>query len=86
MTGCRVLDSSGPMGVYCGKRITDIGTDVIKVEWPLEHSTRRIGPFIYGRKYPELNLYRLHFNTDKRSIKTGYTSAEGRAPPAARAW
>ena len=28
LTGIRVLDLSGPMGVYCGKLMADMGADV----------------------------------------------------------
>ena len=34
LTGYRVLDLSGPMGVYCGKLMAGMGADVIKAEPP----------------------------------------------------
>ena len=53
LTGYRVLDLSGPMGVYCGKLMADMGADVIKVEPPGGDPMRRIGPFLDRAGYPE---------------------------------
>ncbi len=79
LTGYRVLDLSGPMGVYCGKLMADMGADVIKVEPPGGDPMRRTGPFIHQQPHPEDSLYWLHFNTNKRSITLDFASAEGAA-------
>ncbi len=49
LTGIRVLDLSGEMGVYCGKLLADVGADVIKVEPPGGDAMRRTGPFVARR-------------------------------------
>ena len=77
LTGYRVLDLSGPMGVYCGKLMADMGADVIKVEPPPGDPMRRNGPFVHG--HPEHSLSWLHFNTNKRSITLDITCADGAA-------
>ena len=77
LTGYRVLDLSGPMGVYCGKLMADMGADVIKVEPPGGDPMRRVGPFFQDEPHPERSLYWLHFNTNKRSITLDITSKEG---------
>ncbi len=79
LTGYRVLDLSGPMGVYCGKLMADMGAEVIKVEPPGGDPMRRNGPFAGGQAYPEQSLYWLHFNTNKRGITLDITSADGAA-------
>ena len=77
LTGYRVLDLSGPLGVYCGKLMADVGADVVKVEPPGGDAMRRIGPFVHDQPHPERSLYWLHFNTNKRSITLDITSSEG---------
>gem|GEM_PF-5350693 len=52
LTGIRVLDLSGDMGVYCGKLLADVGADVIKVEPPGGDAMRRTGPFVAGAQLP----------------------------------
>ena len=77
LTGYRVLDLSGPLGVYCGKLMADMGADVIKVEPPSGDPMRRIGPFVHDDPHPERSLYWLHFNTNKRGITLDLTASEG---------
>ena len=77
LSGYRVLDLSGPMGVYCGKLMADMGADVIKVEPPGGDPMREIGPFIDGKPGPGRSLYWLHFNTNKRSVILDIGTAEG---------
>ena len=77
LSGYRVLDLSGPVGVYCGKLMADVGADVIKVEPPGGDLMRRIGPFIHDEPHPERSLYWFHFNTNKRSITLDITTTAG---------
>ena len=44
LSGYRALDLAGPMGVYCGKLMADMGAEVIKVEPPGGDPMRDIGP------------------------------------------
>ena len=79
LSGYRALDLAGPMGVYCGKLLADMGADVIKVEPPGGDPMREIGPFIDGRPGPDRSLYWLHFNTNKRSVTLDVNTPEGAA-------
>ena len=78
LTGIRVLDLSGDMGVYCGKLLADVGADVIKVEPPGGDAMRRTGPFVSGADAPENSLNWRHYNTNKRSITLDLGSDAGR--------
>ena len=49
LSGYRVLDLAGPMGIYCGKLMADMGADVIKVEPQGGDPMRGICPFIDGQ-------------------------------------
>ena len=77
LTGVRVLDLSGPMGVYCGKLMADMGADVIKIEPPGGDPMREIGPFAPDGVHPESSLHWLHFNTNKRSITLDIADPQG---------
>ena len=77
LTGIRVLDLSGDLGVYCGKLLADVGADVIKVEPPGGDSMRSVGPFIEGNSSSENSIYWRHYYTNKRSITLDISSDEG---------
>ena len=77
LSGYRVLDLSGPIGVFCGKLMADMGADVIKVEQPDGDPMRRTGPFVDDQPHPERSLYWLHFNTNKRGITLDITTNDG---------
>ena len=79
LSGYRVLDLAGPMGVYCGKLLADMGADVIKVEPPGGDPMREVGPFIDGQPGPGRSLYWRHFNTNKRSVTLDINTPEGAA-------
>ena len=79
LTGIRVLDLSGDLGVYCGKLLADVGADVIKVEPPGGDAMRKTGPFIAGADSPENSIHWRHYNTNKRSITLSIASDDGSA-------
>ena len=74
----RVLDLSGPEGVYCGKLLADYGADVVRVEPPSGDPGRSLGPFSDDSAHPERSLYFLFYNTNKRSITLDLKSERGR--------
>ena len=47
----RVLDLTGPEGVFCGKLLADYGADVVKVEPPGGDATRQRAPFIDDERH-----------------------------------
>ena len=77
LEGYRVLDLTGPPGVYCGKLMADMGADVIKVEPPGGDPMRLVGPFAGGRPGPDRSLSWLHFNTNKRSVTLDISTSDG---------
>lgn len=79
LTGIRVLDLSGDLGVYCGKLMADVGADVVKVEPPGGDPMRRTGPFVDGGESPDESLHWLHYNTNKRSITLDISTDAGGA-------
>ena len=64
----RVLDLTGPLGLYCTKLLADLGADVIKIERPEGDPARSIGPFFHDDPHPEKSLYWFNLNTNKKSI------------------
>ena len=74
----RVLDLSGPEAVFCGKLLADYGADVVRVEPPGGHSSRRRAPFAGDQPGNERSLYFLFYNTNKRSITLDVESEKGR--------
>src|SRR3989304_2045056 len=79
LAGLRVLDLAGPMGVYCGKLLADLGADVIRVEPPDGDASRRLGPFYQDKPGPENSLFHWHFNANKRGITLDITTDEGQS-------
>lgn len=77
LTGIRVLDLSGDLGVYCGKLLADVGADVIKVEPPGGDAMRRTGPFVADAAPLENSLHWRHYNTNKRSITLNIETSAG---------
>src|SRR5439155_10373771 len=79
LSGYRVLDIAGPLGLHCTKLLADMGADVIKIEPPSGDESRRTPPFKDDTPHPEKSLYFLHFNTNKRSITLDVEKPDGRA-------
>jgi benzylsuccinate CoA-transferase BbsE subunit len=72
----RVLDLTGEIGQYATKLLADLGADVIKIEPPGGDPVRALPPHYHGR--PDISLYWLNLNTNKRSVTLNLESAEGR--------
>jgi benzylsuccinate CoA-transferase BbsE subunit len=78
MLSCyRILDLTDERGYFCGKTLSDMGADVIKIEPPGGDPGRSRGPFYHDIPDPEKSLYWMGFNTNKRSITLDITCAEG---------
>ncbi|MEK7806885.1 MAG: CoA transferase [Chloroflexota bacterium] len=75
----RVLDLSGPAGVFCAKLLADYGADVVKVEPPSGDNGRARGPFPNDEPHAERSMYFLFYNTNKRSITLDLQSVTGQA-------
>ena len=67
------------MGALCTRLLAGMGADVIRIEPPAGHPTRRRGPFLDGERRPERSLYWLQMNAGKRGITLNLGSADGRA-------
>ena len=74
----RILDLTGPEGVFCGKLLADYGAEVIKVEPPNGDSARQRPPFIGDDPGSEQSSYFLFYNTNKKSVTVDLEKPEGR--------
>jgi crotonobetainyl-CoA:carnitine CoA-transferase CaiB-like acyl-CoA transferase len=72
------LDLTDEKGFLCGKILTDLGAEVIKVEKPGGDPSREIGPFYQDIPHPEKSLYWFAFNTGKKSITLDIERSEGK--------
>lgn len=73
LAGIRVLDFSRVLaGPYCGRMLSDLGADVIKVEPPEGDLTRFADP-----KVNSISLYFAQQNTGKRNISIDLHHPEG---------
>jgi crotonobetainyl-CoA:carnitine CoA-transferase CaiB-like acyl-CoA transferase len=68
LAGVRVVELASELGAFAGKLLADMGADVILVEPPGGHPTRRFGPFADGMPEPDAGLWFWHYNTSKRGV------------------
>ena len=78
LAGYRVLDLSSSMGAFCGKLLSDLGMDVIKVEPPDGDATRAEPPFAKSHVHREGSLRFAYLNAGKRSITLNIAKPSGR--------
>ena len=78
LKGYRVLDLSDEKGYLCGKILSDLGAEVIKIEPPGGDSGRNIGPFAKNAPDPDKSLYWFAYNIGKKSITLNIESEDGR--------
>ena len=69
LEGIRVVEYATMVsGPYCGKLLSDLGADVIKVEPPDGDPAREAGPFPAGGPHRERSALFLYLNTSKRGV------------------
>ena len=73
----RILDLTGPMGVYCTKLMADLGADVIRVEPPRGDTARSLGPFYEEEPGLERSLFHWHYNANKRGVTLDIAKRDG---------
>lgn len=78
LSHCKVLDLTDEKGFLCGKILSDLGADVIKIEKPGGEHSGRIGPFWGDTPHPEKSLYWFAYNTNKRGITLDIERADGK--------
>jgi crotonobetainyl-CoA:carnitine CoA-transferase CaiB-like acyl-CoA transferase len=74
----RVIDLSSSMAAFCGKLLSDLGMDVIKVEPPEGDPARREAPFARGHVHSEGSLRFAYLNAGKRSVTLDIAGGSGR--------
>jgi len=78
LSGYHALDLGSVMGAFCGKLLSDLGVDVIKVEPPSGDPLRREPPFRSGQTHREGSLRFAYLNSGKRGVTLDLTRREGR--------
>jgi crotonobetainyl-CoA:carnitine CoA-transferase CaiB-like acyl-CoA transferase len=79
LSGLRVVELASQNGSFAAKLLADLGADVVVVEPPGGHSTRRYGPFADDIESPERSLWWWYYNTSKRGVVVDVSSAAGAA-------
>ena len=74
----RVLDLTNENGLLCGQILADLGADVIQIEPPGGSPTRRVGPWVGGKRGPERSLFWLAYARNKRSLALDLEDATDR--------
>jgi crotonobetainyl-CoA:carnitine CoA-transferase CaiB-like acyl-CoA transferase len=68
LAGLRVVELASDRAAYAGKLLGDLGADVVVVEPPGGHRSRRYGPFVDDEPHPDRCLWWWNYNTSKRSV------------------
>lgn len=80
LAGLRVLELGTMVAVpYCGKLLSSLGADVMKIEPPkMGDPSRRRGPFPGDNPHPERSGMFLYLNTGKRGVTLAVDDPQGR--------
>ena len=78
LEGYRALDLTDERGFLCGKILSELGVDVIKIERPGGDPSRSIGPFWHDDPDPEKSLYWFAYNSSKRGITLALETDRGK--------
>jgi crotonobetainyl-CoA:carnitine CoA-transferase CaiB-like acyl-CoA transferase len=73
-----VVELADQLGEACGKMLSSLGADVIKVEPPEGEATRRIGPFLDDEPGENRSLHFWHYNVGKRGQVVDLDTEDGR--------
>jgi crotonobetainyl-CoA:carnitine CoA-transferase CaiB-like acyl-CoA transferase len=68
LDGLRVVELASERTAYAGKLLAGLGADVVVVEPPGGHGSRRFAPFAGDVVGVETSLWWRHYNTGKRSV------------------
>jgi benzylsuccinate CoA-transferase BbsE subunit len=79
LAGVRVVDCADRSGALCGRLLAGLGADVVLVEPPDGHDTRRLPPFWDGAPDPERSLFFWFYAAGKRSVRLDATTPDGAA-------
>jgi crotonobetainyl-CoA:carnitine CoA-transferase CaiB-like acyl-CoA transferase len=79
LEGVRVLDLTTPACEIAGRLLADVGAEVIKIEPPGGHASRRQPPFVDGREgEPDGSLHWAAYGIGKRSLVLDLDAEAGR--------
>ena len=68
LDGVRVVELASEHGAFAGKLLADLGAEVIVVEPPGGHGSRRFEPFLDDEPGPERSLWWWLYNSGKLSV------------------
>jgi crotonobetainyl-CoA:carnitine CoA-transferase CaiB-like acyl-CoA transferase len=68
LEGVRVVELASEHGAFAGKILADLGAEVIVVEPPGGHASRRFEPFLDDTPGLERSLWWWYYNTGKQSV------------------
>jgi crotonobetainyl-CoA:carnitine CoA-transferase CaiB-like acyl-CoA transferase len=77
LEGVRVVELASEHGALAGKILADLGAEVIVVEPPGGHASRRFEPFLDDVPGPERSLWWWYYNTGKLSVALDPGDASG---------
>src|SRR3954447_16598676 len=78
LAGLRVVELASDFAALAGKMLGDLGAEVVVVEPPGGHGSRRYGPFVDDRPDPEGSLWWWYYNTSKLGVVLDVDTDDGR--------